>query len=317
MPYLKGFDYLGDSTITNDTMENVVSLLDYGFIERTGYVSVDIPTTGIYGGNNHQLRVVDDSRYTYGQVWEGFRKNWVWESGVGANVSTNVAYPGVSGVYVDDTFYHVSGTGDYAHHINHPLGRVVFDTAIDTDSTVTCAYSYKYISVSQAGGLNWFVDIHKQSERSDDSDFISNTGEWAILSENRIQLPAVGIEPVNSRTIRPLALGGGSYVQSDFLIHCVTEDSYMRDHLVDIISLLKERNFKAYNLDDIDSSGAFPLDYRGAPVSGALTYPDLVSQYPGPNIRIADTVVDSVYQLTPDIHVGSVKITTESILFGV
>ena len=73
MPYLKGFSTLGDATLTNHIRENFIQFFDYGLLEKTNFENVTIPSTGVYGGSDHVLRPVDDPRYTYGQVWEGFR----------------------------------------------------------------------------------------------------------------------------------------------------------------------------------------------------------------------------------------------------
>ena len=315
--YLKGFTNLGDSTITNHIRENLISFFDYGLLEKNNFVNISVPTTGYYGGLEHVLRPVSDPRYTDGQVWEGFRSNWVWESGVGAFTSADNANPGVSGVYVNDTFYPASGAGDYAHHINHPLGRVIFDTAIATTGDVTCAYSYKYINVTRSDGLNWFREIQKRSERAESTNFENNSGSYATLADNRYQLPAIGIEVASSRKMKPYQLGGGQSVFTDFLFHCVAEDGYTRDNLLDIVSLQQLKNLKAFNLNTLAESGTFPLDYRGVPVSGAMTYPDLLSNYEGVHIRLEDVKLDSVYSISPDIHVGTVKFTAETILFGV
>lgn len=313
---IRGIDAFGEATVINHVRENLISLFDYGLLEKSAFIDVQIPTTGTYGGSDHQLRVVDDPRYTYGQVWEGFRSNWVWESGLGALTGADNANPGVSGVYVDGTFYPNSGTGDYAHHINHPLGRVIFDSAISTTSTVTCEYSYRYVNVTRADGLGWFKQVQQKSERSDDSNFINNSGEWGILGDNRLQLPAIGIELANSRKMAPYALGGGQRVYTDFLCHCVAEDAYTRDSLMDIVSF-QNKSFNSYDLNEIANNDAFPLDYRGVPISGALLYDEIVSTYTGKKIRIMDVAADSVYDLTPNIHVGTIKITTEVIKFGV
>lgn len=317
MPVLKGFTNLGDSTLTNHIVENMVAFFDYGLLEKGNFVNIDVPTTGYYDGVDSRLRLVTDPRYTDGQVWEASRGNWVWESGVGANVSSNNAIPGVSGVYVGGTFYDVASTGTYAHHINHTLGRVVFDSAISSTSQVECGYSYKVVNVSRSTGLNWFKQIHKRSERSDNTNFVNNSGEWGILSDNRYQLPAIGVEVANSRRMTPFQLGGGQTVFTDVMFHCVAEDVYTRDNLVDIVCLQNQKVMNTFDLDTIAASGDFPLDYRGVPASGAKLYSDLVNTYPGTQIRLVNARIDSMYSLTPDIHVGTVKITTECVLFGV
>lgn len=316
MTLLKGFSQVGDSTITNHVRENLVSFFDYGLMEKDGIVNVHIPTTGIYGGLDHRLRPVNDERYPAGKVWQASRSNWVWESGLNALVSSNPSYPGVSGVYVNSVFYPSSGTGINSHYINHYLGQVVFNTPISTGSIVECDYSYKYVNVQKVDGLSWFEQIQKNSTRSDSDGFIKSSGEYAFLAENRVQLPTIGIE-AGRRKLSPFQLGGGQIVYTDFYFHCLAEDGYIRDHLVDIISLQKEVVFDGYDIDLISTASAFPVDYRGVPVSGAKVYPDLVRDYKGSQIRIKDCSFDSVYSLTPDVHVGTVKMTTECILFGV
>lgn len=317
MATLKGFTSFGDATVTTHVRENLISFFDYGLISKSGFINIQIPSTGYYGGLEHRLRAVEDPRYTDGQVWEGFRSNWVWESGLGALTSTNDTYPGVSGVYVSGVFYPTSTTGTYSHYINHPLGRVIFDSAIATDSVVTCQYSYKYVNVTRADGLEWFKQIQQNSERAENTNFINNSGEWGILGDNRLQLPAIGIEVVNSRKMTPHALGGGQHIYTDFLFHCVAEDVYTRDHLMDIVSLQNDKVLQSYDLNQISTNNVFPLDYRGVPVSGALLYDELISTYEGNHIRLLDASIDSVYSMTPNIHVGTVKLRTEVIVFGV
>jgi hypothetical protein len=315
---LKGFSKLGDSTLTNDIKENLISFFDWGLLEKENYINVSIPTSGYYGGNEHQLRLVDDPRYDAGQVWEGFRSNWVWQSGVtvtpGPLVGTDDSNPGVSGVYVSGVFHNIDSTGTYAHHINHPLGRVVFDTAIPTTSTVTCEYSYKYVNVTQSNGLPWFNEIQKRSERVDNSQFLTTSGDWSQLSQNRYQLPAIGIEIVNNRSFEGYQLGGGSYVYTDVLFHCIAEDPYMRDNLLDAVSYQNEKNFMMYDLNGIADSGTFPLNHNGVPASGALHFSELITQFPFKNLRLFNMRFDSVYPLGTNLYVGTVKCTTEVIL---
>jgi hypothetical protein len=313
MAFLKGFSTIGESTVSNHVKQNLISFFDYGLLEKGNFVNVDVPETGLYGGDKSELILVDDPDYTSGQVWQGIRGNWVWESGVGAYASESDANPGVSGVYVDSVFYPVTSSGDYSHGINHQLGRVVFDSAISTASTVQCAHSYKYINVEQCDGLAWFKRIHKQSEKADST----TDQEWNILKQNRIQLPAIGVEISSPRSMSPYGLGGKQWVTTAFLFNCIAEDVYTRDMLVDIVCMQKEKSIVGYNLENIDSNDAYPVNYLGVPVSGALTYPNLVTTYPGSKIYIKNISLDSLYSISSDVHVGTVKIITESILFGV
>jgi len=316
---LKGFQKIGDSTLTNDIRENLISFFDWGLLQKENFINVSIPSSGYYGGNEHQLRLVNDPRYNAGQVWEGFRGNWVWQSGVATEfdpplVGTDNANPGVTGVYVNDVFHPVTETGTYSHYVDHPQGRVVFDTAIPTTSTVTCAYSYKYVNVTKSDGLPWFQEIQKKSERVENSQFHTTSGDWSQLSQNRLQLPALGIEVVNNRSFKGYQLGGSSYVYTDVLFHCISEDDYIRDNLLDIVTYQNDKNFKMYDLNLIAEANAFPLDHRGVPASGALHFPELITQYPFKNLRLFNMKFDSIYSLSPNLHIGTVKCSVEVIL---
>lgn len=85
MSSLKGISTFGDATITTHVRENLISFFDNGLVDKSGFVNVEVPTTGYYDGLEHRLRPVSDPRYNDGQVWEGFRSNWVWQSGNGAD----------------------------------------------------------------------------------------------------------------------------------------------------------------------------------------------------------------------------------------
>lgn len=311
---LKGFVRLGDSTLTNDIRENLISYLDYNLLLKGNFVDVPIHTTGVYGGVDSRLRPVNDPRYSAGQIWATFRPNLVWESGVGALVSNSVANPGVTGVYIGSTLYPPTTTGTYAYHIDHINGVVRFDSAIPTTSVVECPHSYKYVTVSASDGLDWFKKIQERSERSD-GDFASQSGIYEVLPENRQPLPLIGIELIG-RKLTPYQLGGGQNVITEFYCHCVAEDSYTRDSLVDIITYQSKAAFTMYDLNEISDADDFPVDYRGVPNSGAKTLPSLVAEYGGRTVYISDAKLDSVYDIGR-VKVGTVKITTEVVHFGV
>ena len=93
---LKFIDSVGKTTLSQQLQDNLVEFFSWGLIDKGGFFNVNIPAVGLYGGNKHQLRLVDDPNYTAGQVWEGYRNNWVWESGL----STSTQPIAVSGVFV-------------------------------------------------------------------------------------------------------------------------------------------------------------------------------------------------------------------------
>ena len=79
---LSKITHVGDSTISLLTQDNIIEFFDWGILNAGGFFNIEIPTSGLYAGEKHKLRLVDDPRYTKGQVWEGFRSNWVWQSGL-------------------------------------------------------------------------------------------------------------------------------------------------------------------------------------------------------------------------------------------
>ena len=76
---LKGFTSLADNLPDDHLRANIISFFDYGFLEKGNFHNVRIPTSGQYGGSKHKLELTNDPRYNNGQVWQGFRANWVWK----------------------------------------------------------------------------------------------------------------------------------------------------------------------------------------------------------------------------------------------
>lgn len=148
-----------DATVSEMLVDNFVNFYDWGLLDKGGFYNIDIPQSGIYGGDRHQLRLVDSPNYTDGQVWEGYRQNWVWE-GAG-NIDGVTEQPiDISGVFVDGAFY-ATGNVTKPFYIDYPEGRVVFDSAESTTSQVELAYSHKRVQVMPAKGISWFTQLQK------------------------------------------------------------------------------------------------------------------------------------------------------------
>ena len=96
-----------DATISNILLDNFIAFYDWGFLDRGSFYNIQIPQSGIYGGDRHKLRSSDNPNYTDGQVWEGYRQNWVWESGIDGTTQQPVT---ISGVFVDNEFYATGNT---------------------------------------------------------------------------------------------------------------------------------------------------------------------------------------------------------------
>lgn len=314
---LKGFDSVFDSTLNNDLQDNIVEFLDWALLEKGNYMNVTLGELSPDGQDYSKLKLSSNPNFVQGTAWESFRKNWVWQSGISYNpppiVGSDHAKPGISGVYVNDTFYSSTTTGQYSHNIDYYNGRVVFNNPIPTGSKVQAEYSYKYINILYANSLPWLSEIQKKSLELDSSFNIINKGKYDIPAEARVQLPAIAIEIVPRRTFKGYQLGGGQMVDTDILFHCLAEDEYTRNKLVDIISLQNDKNIYMFNSNLLANSGAFPLDYRGFPVSGAMRYPDLLYNYFGGTTRFKNTIVQNMELFNSNFFAGIVRITLDTI----
>ena len=174
--------------------------------------------------------------------------------------------------------------------------------------------------------------------RIDNSHFLQDaSGDWSQLAGSRFQLPAIAIEMAPRRKNTPYQLGGGQYINTDVIFHVYAEDEYTRDKLVDIISFQDDKTVYLFDTNRMTTDNRFPLDYRGAKASGALTYPDLIkpsgSPYgdgtfnagfkPGSNsskpdqMRFTNTRHDGQTMLNPSLYSGFVRCEAEVIMPGI
>lgn len=309
---LKGFDSVFATTLNNELQDNVVEFLDWALLEKGNYQNVTLGEMSPNGFDYSKLSMTSNPSYPSGSVWQGFRQNWVWQSGISYNpppvVSNNNTIPGISGVYVNNNFYPSSTSGTYSHKVDYFNGRIIFNNPIPTGSKVQAEYSYKYINVIYANSLPWLREVQYRS-----LDFQPSKNEVSFPAEMKVQLPAIAIEVVPRRTLRGYQLGGGQYVDTDILFHCLAEDEFTRNKLVDIVSLQNDKSILMFNSNSIANSGHFPLNYLGTPVSGALRYPDLVDKHYRGKLRFKNSIVQGMDIINSNFYAGIVRITAETI----
>jgi len=300
---------IGQSLLMSQLESNLKTYLDWAFLAVGGFTNAETPSSGAYGGTFDRLRPVQDFNYTNGQVWEGPRKDWVWETGVEYTSQPT----DISGVYIGGTLY---GTGDatYGHHYNYPLGRVIFDSAIATTSTVQLEHSYRNVQVYIADQAPWWDELQYDSFRVDDSTLLNaGSGNWQILGNHRVQMPAVVVEAVPRRTFKPYEMGNvGQYVYQDVLFHILAESRWWRNNLVDTLSLQPDRTLWMYDVNT--ATGAYPLDFRGMRVASPTMYPDLLTIHPYKKIRYFNTVVSEMATRSSRLYEGTVRVTFEIVV---
>jgi hypothetical protein len=316
---LKGISGVFDSTLNNDIQDGIVEYFDWALLEKGNYFNVTANETSPNGEDMSRLRLSSNDSYTAGRVWEGFRKNWLWQSGISVNgfdpplVGTNHDHPGISEVYVDNTYYATTETGDYAHHVDYFNGRVIFDNPIPTGSIVKAEYSYKYINILYANNMPWYKELQSRTLQPTASFLDSDSGPWNIPPESRAQLPLIAVEIVANRSFKGYQLGGGQFVFTDVLFHCIAEDETTRNKLVDIVSLQNDKTIHVFNSNRIHVNQDFPLDFKGTPVGSALRYPDLIDEYNGGKLRLTKTTVQEMVMHNTTVFGGVVRMTTEGV----
>tara|TARA_Y100001937_G_C7096322_1_gene320229 strand:- start:60 stop:1031 length:972 start_codon:yes stop_codon:yes gene_type:complete len=314
---LKAINSIHEYHLTNGIQDGLVEYFDWALLDVGNYFNVTLGEISPEGHDYSKLRLSSDPNYTNGQVWEGFRKNWVWQSGVNHTpspmVGDDAVNPGISGIYVNNQFEPSSGVGQYAHYVDYYNGRVIFDSAISTTSKVQVEYSYKWINVVYANNVPWLREIQQNTTEPTSIFYEKDKSSWDIPPEARLQLPAIAIEVVPTRKFKGYQLGGGQFVYTDVLFHCIAEDEITRNKLLDVISLQSDKTISLLDINSISDAGDYPLDYRGKPVSYALQYPDLCDLHNGGKLRLTNVRVQDMSMLGQDIFGGIVRYTTEGV----
>ena len=302
---LKGIDNFADKTMSEIISDNLIEYIDWGLIDKGAFYNVRIPTSGVYSSDRSILRPTNDARFS-GKVWEAHNKNWIWQSGVNAIE--------ISGIFINNTFYPKNTVGAYSYYIDYPNGRIVFNTAISTSSTVKLEYSYKIVEITELENVPFFIHIQKQSYRND----ISNSGERNLTPETRMQLPSIGVETPPIYDTKPYELGtGGRYSYTQVKFHVFGDNPSMCRRLSDILVDQKETTIFLFDSNKVADSGAFPLNYRGELSSRPLTYPQLVNpeNYGYKRATIFETEgSNNITQLGPNVFHTVVKCTVETVL---
>lgn len=299
-----------DATLSNILLDNFIALYDWGLLDRGQFYNIEIPQSGIYGGDRHKLRLAGDPNYASGQVWEGYRQNWVWESGISATTEQPIS---ISGVFVDDTFY-ATGNVTKPFYIDYPNGRVVFDTALASTSTVQLEYSHKWVQVVPAQGVPWFRQIQQGSFRNEEGFQVNDSGGWVQLGQTRVQLPAIAIEVVPARSMQGYQLGGGQWINNDLIFYVISENHWECTNLVDSILYQNDRTVHLFNPTSVALSGVFPYNYRNELNENAIPsglYPNMIDDFFYRRCWISQSRGGEITQLSPELYIGSTRCSTQ------
>jgi hypothetical protein len=305
----KGIDNISQDLLLNILEANFKMYLDWSFLKIGAWLDAEKPKQTIYGGNKHyELIPVEDMSYNDGQVWQGIRKDWVWENDITYNSTSPLS---ISSVLVNGTS--VSKSGNFI--VNYPSGKIIFNSPISTSSTVELNYSYRFVQVHRSSESPWFNLIQYSSFNTQNQDIQQiDSGEWAIGSHHRVQLPCVIIESIPQSRSRPYEIGNSlMWLEQDIVFYVLAENKNDRNKLLDIIRLQQDATLQLFDTNLVAQNDVFPLDYNGDKKNSPLMYPNLIDQYSWRKCFIKNVNLIELDSPHVNFHQGAARATLEII----
>jgi len=276
---------------------NLISLFDWGFTEKGGYINVDASgaeASGAYVDNRGILTRVIDPRST-GVFYQG-PENWVYESG---QASSPLPYT--------PPLVYVGATLDTTPIINYRDGRITPSIATTTTSVVKAKFSYKWVKFTSARNSPFRRQIQNRQNRTD----IAN-GNISVLPEIRLPLPTVCIDvpPISGSKPYGITTYGARTYKHRVLAYIIGESSSNVLRISDYISSQQGSFFYTFDPTLVVAADDFPLNFDGTP-NTLKNHEQLSETYPWATIRII--VAKGLWSgyLTENIYQAVVELDTE------
>lgn len=305
----KGVNNIAQDLLLNILEANFKMYLDWAFLNIGAWFDVSANQNTIYGVNRHsKLLPVEDPAYANGRVWQGIRKDWVWETGVNYNSTSPLV---ISNISVNSNT--ITKNGNFI--INYPLGRVIFNTAQALTSNVQLNYSYRFVQVHRSSESPWFNILQFSSFNTSNNDIqLTDEGEWAIGGQHRIQLPCIVIEPVSRSRSRPYEIGNNLlWLEQDVAFYVLAENKNDRNKLLDILRLQQDVTLQLFDTNLVAQNDNYPLTYNGDIKNNPLMYPDIIQTYPWRKCFIKNISLFEIDSPNPNLHQGMARATLEVI----
>jgi len=305
----KGINNIAQDLLLNILEANFKMYLDWAFLNIGAWFDVSANQNTIYGVNRHsKLLPVEDPAYTNGRVWQGIRKDWVWETGINYN---NTSPLGISNISVNSNT--ITKNGNFT--INYPLGRIIFNTPQSLTSDIQLSYSYRFVQVHRSSESPWFNILQFSSFNTSNNDIqLTDDGEWAIGGQHRIQLPCIVIEPVSRSRSRPYEIGNNLlWLEQDIAFYVLAENKNDRNKLLDILRLQQDVTLQLFDTNLIAQNDNYPLTYDGDIKNNPLMYPDIIQTYPWRKCFIKNISLFEIDSPNPNLHQGMARATLEVI----
>jgi len=305
----KGVSNIGEDFLLNILESNLKMYLDWSFLNIGAWFDVNYNDQTIFGSNFHdKLIPVADNSYEDGQVWQGIRKDWVWENNFTYNELSPIS---ISNVVVNGST--INKTNNFI--INYPLGRLIFNNPISITSDVRLSYSYRFVQVYRSCDVPWFNTLQYSSFNTANKDITRmEDGDWSIGSHHRIQMPCIIIDAVSRSRSFPYELGNDNLViEQDIAFYILAENKNDRNKLLDILRLQKDGFIYLFNTNVLAQNEQYPLDYNGDIISNFINYPEIVDSYRWRKCWLKNTNLFEIDSVHPGLYQGGIRITAEII----
>lgn len=312
---------IGEANDSTQVENNLISWMNHAFLELGAWANVTTGTIQAYNGNPSLLRPISIPGRTPYSVYQGFRKDWVYES------PSSLEYPSgdpivCSGIYINSIFYPTNTTtGTYAHRISFPEGTVTFTNGGVSGVTIRAEYSYRLVQITKADATD-FYNFEYYSNRSDSTSFLQfGSGSKDTIPDSRLQLPGILVS-LGRKSTRPWQLGtAASYVDQNVNFHIFAEDKFWRDQLVSILSWQDWKTIRMIDFNSVQASGHFPLNVYGSLNPSGKMYPDLVKTtdeggHFRQNLRMTETYVTNQNKVNKNLFIGTVTSVCEYLMIN-
>lgn len=298
-------DNINERKSISSLEDNIKSFLDYGFLKIGGFTNVNIPTSGLYANDFSTMKIGYDPIRPTGCIWETFKKDWVYETGV----SHSGRFPTpISGIYINNIFVPgPTGNPTHPYFIDYPNGNIVFQSAKPSSSNIKLNYSYRNIQVYKANESSWWKEL--QRYHYDTSTLDKSPGQITI-SNNKVQLPCIIVETTARTSQEPYELGNTlNIINQDLLLHIYTENIIQRNNIIDILILQKDNQNILYNINKVIKDRKWPINNNGSHNVSGLNYDQITNNpnYLSNVYYIDNAIINELGSISSLLHFGIVR----------
>lgn len=295
-----------ETLILNTLEVNLKYFLDNALLNIGAWTDITIDQPQINGNSISKLKSVSDPSFQDGVIWEGLRKDWVWEN--------DVQFENHSPLTINSI--NINGNNITTNYnIDYINGRIILDNPISQSSEVKVSYSFRNVQVYRASDSPWWQLL--QSDSFDPSTLIYSNNNWSVGPHHRVQMPCIIIDSVARSKNLPFELGNRSLIiEQDVILNILAETKNERNHLLDILRLQQDNTIWLYDLNKAAQNNKLPLDHNGFKNLAGLSYNQLINQYKWGKILFKQISLAEVSSFHMNLYEGLVRITFEIIFNG-